>query len=83
MIVPIFGYGEPVLRKVGEEITPDYPNLSAIIANMYDTMYNAFGVGLAAPQMGIAAANKCGRLLTISNAPMPPIDKPLMYIFFF
>ncbi len=53
MIIPIYGYGEPVLRQVGEEITPDYPNLSVIIANMYDTMYNAFGVGLAAPQVGI------------------------------
>ncbi|MEO5775317.1 MAG: peptide deformylase [Flavobacterium sp.] len=52
MIIPIYGYGEPVLRQVCEEITPEYPNLSAIIANMYDTMYNAFGVGLAAPQVG-------------------------------
>ena len=52
MIIPIYGYGEPVLRQVGAEISPDYPNLSAIIANMYDTMYNAFGVGLAAPQVG-------------------------------
>lgn len=53
MIIPIYGYGEPVLRQVGEEISPDYPNLSAIIDNMYDTMYNAFGVGLAAPQVGL------------------------------
>jgi len=53
MIIPIYGYGEPVLRQVGEEISPDYPNLSAIIDNMYDTMYNAFGVGLAAPQIGL------------------------------
>jgi peptide deformylase len=53
MIIPIFGYGEPVLRQVGEEISSDYPNLSAIIDNMYDTMYNAFGVGLAAPQVGL------------------------------
>ena len=53
MIIPIYGYGEPVLRQVGEEITPDYPNLSAIIDNMYDTMYNAYGVGLAAPQVGL------------------------------
>lgn len=53
MIIPIYGYGEPVLRQVGEEISFDYPNLSAIIDNMYDTMYNAFGVGLAAPQVGL------------------------------
>ena len=44
MIIPIYGYGEPVLRQVGEEITSNYPNLSAIIDNMYDTMYNAYGV---------------------------------------
>ena len=54
MIIPIYGYGEPVLRKVGEEITPEYPNLKEVIANMYDTMYNAYGVGLAAPQVGLA-----------------------------
>ena len=53
MIIPIYGYGEPVLRKIGEEVSPEYPNLSDIIANMYDTMYNAFGVGLAAPQIGL------------------------------
>lgn len=53
MIIPIYGYGEPVLRQVGEEISSDYPNLKAIIDNMYDTMYNAFGVGLAAPQVGL------------------------------
>ena len=53
MIIPIYGYGEPVLRQVGEEISSDYPNLLAIINNMYDTMYNAFGVGLAAPQVGL------------------------------
>lgn len=54
MILPIVGYGDPVLRKVGAEISPEYPNLSELIANMYDTMYNAYGVGLAAPQIGLA-----------------------------
>lgn len=54
MILPIYGYGEAVLRKMGEEITPEYPNLKELIANMYDTMYNAYGVGLAAPQVGVA-----------------------------
>ncbi len=53
MIIPIYGYGEPVLRQVGAEIAADYPNLKEIIANMYDTMYNAYGVGLAAPQVGL------------------------------
>ncbi|MGA9639521.1 peptide deformylase [Flavobacterium sp.] len=54
MILPIIGYGDPVLRKVGAEITPEHPNLKETIANMYETMYNASGVGLAAPQVGLA-----------------------------
>ncbi|WP_313805232.1 peptide deformylase [Flavobacterium sp.] len=54
MILPIIGYGDPVLRKVGEEVSKDYPNLKETIANMYETMYNAHGVGLAAPQVGLA-----------------------------
>lgn len=53
MIIPIYGYGEPVLRQVGAEVSQDYPNLKEIIVNMYDTMYNAYGVGLAAPQVGL------------------------------
>ncbi|AMA49318.1 MULTISPECIES: peptide deformylase [Flavobacterium] len=54
MIYPIVGYGDPVLRKVGENISKDYPNLKEVIANMYETMYKAHGVGLAAPQVGLA-----------------------------
>jgi peptide deformylase len=53
MILPIVGYGDPVLRKVCEDISQDNPNLKEIITNMYETMYNAFGVGLAAPQVGL------------------------------
>ena len=53
MILPIYGYGEAVLRKHCEEISKDYPNLKEVIANMYDTMNNAHGVGLAAPQVGL------------------------------
>jgi peptide deformylase len=69
MIIPIYGYGEPVLRQVGIEITPDYPNLKEIIANMYDTMYNAYGVGLAAPQVGLAI-----RLFVIDTEPFSDSD---------
>lgn len=54
MILPIVGYGDPVLRKKGEVISEDHPNLKEIIANMYDTMYNAYGVGLAAPQVALS-----------------------------
>lgn len=52
MILPIVAYGDPVLRKVGKEIDKEYPNLKELIANMKETMYNASGVGLAAPQIG-------------------------------
>ena len=64
MILPIVGYGDPVLRKVCEDITSEHPNLQEIIANMYDTMYNAYGVGLAAPQVGLPI-----RLFVIDTEP--------------
>ncbi|WP_035674727.1 peptide deformylase [Flavobacterium sp. 83] len=64
MILPIIGYGDPVLRKVGEALTPEHPNLEEIIANMYETMYNAYGVGLAAPQVGLPL-----RLFVINTTP--------------
>jgi len=69
MILPIVGYGEPVLRKVGEVIPSNYPNLDRLIENMYDTMYNAYGVGLAAPQIGLAI-----RLFVIDTEPFSESD---------
>ncbi|NDV78180.1 peptide deformylase [Dysgonomonas sp. 511] len=53
MILPIYLYGQPVLRKEAKDITSDYPNLKELINNMFETMYNADGVGLAAPQIGL------------------------------
>lgn len=53
MILPIVAYGDPVLRKESQDISAEYPNLKDLIANMYDTMYDAYGVGLAAPQVGL------------------------------
>ena len=53
MVLPIVAYGDAVLRKKCKEITKDYRNLDDLIANMYDTMYGALGVGLAAPQIGL------------------------------
>ncbi|MCD2260836.1 peptide deformylase [Psychroserpens luteolus] len=53
MILPVVAYGDPVLRKKAKTITKDYPNLDALIENMKDTMYGAYGVGLAAPQIGL------------------------------
>lgn len=69
MILPIYGYGEPVLRKVCEDISQEYPNLKETIANMYDTMYNAHGVGLAAPQVGLAL-----RLFIVDTEPFSDSD---------
>lgn len=65
MILPIFLYGQQVLRKETEEITKDYPNLKELVANMFETMYNADGVGLAAPQVGLSI-----RMLVIDGSPM-------------
>jgi peptide deformylase len=51
MVLPIVAYGNPVLRKVGMDISPDYPGLQKLIEDMWETMYNSKGVGLAAPQV--------------------------------
>ncbi|WP_303319046.1 peptide deformylase [Flavivirga abyssicola] len=53
MILPIVAYGDPVLKKKGKDITKDYPKLDTLLDNMFETMYNAYGVGLAAPQIGL------------------------------
>ena len=53
MILPIYLYGNPVLRKKSEDIYKNYPNVEQLIADMFETMYNANGVGLAAPQIGL------------------------------
>ncbi|MBZ0098237.1 MAG: peptide deformylase [Taibaiella sp.] len=51
MILPVVAYGHPVLRKMCDDIGPDYPELKKLIADMWETMYNSNGVGLAAPQV--------------------------------
>jgi len=53
MVLPIVAYGDAVLRKVGKDIDKDSPTLNELISNMWETMYNASGVGLAAPQIGL------------------------------
>lgn len=52
MILPIYTYGQPVLRKEAVDISLDYPNLKELIDDMFETMYRSEGVGLAAPQIG-------------------------------
>lgn len=54
MKLPIIAYGDSILRKKASEITTDYPDLDILIANMFETMYAAHGVGLAAPQIGLS-----------------------------
>ena len=64
MILPIVAFGSPILRKKCSDISPNYPELEAILANMWETMYEANGVGLAAPQI-----NKGIRLFLIDTTP--------------
>ena len=52
MILPIYIYGQPVLRKVADDITPDYPQLKDLISDMWETLAESDGIGLAAPQIG-------------------------------
>ena len=54
MIIPILAYGDPILRKIGKEITKEFPKLDLLLENMFETMYSAKGIGLAAPQIGLA-----------------------------
>ena len=53
MILPIVAYGDPVLKKKGKDISKDYHEFDVLLENMFETMYNAYGVGLAAPQIGL------------------------------
>lgn len=64
MILPIVAYGDPVLRKKAVKVDSEYPKLQELIANMWETMYNASGVGLAAPQVGLSL-----RLFVIDATP--------------
>lgn len=70
MILPIVAYGDTVLRKVATDIAADYPELNELIDNMWETMYNANGVGLAAPQIGRAI-----RLFLVDTTPFADDDE--------
>ena len=65
MILPMYLYGQSVLRKVAEPIDKDYPELQTLIDNMFETMYKSEGVGLAAPQIGLGI-----RVVVIDASPM-------------
>lgn len=70
MVLPIVVYGDPVLRKKCVDIDKDYPNLEQFIKDMYETMYEANGVGLAAPQV-----NKAIRLFVVDASPFAEVDE--------
>ena len=70
MVLPIVVYGDPVLRKKCIDIDKDYPNLDQLIKDMYETMYEANGVGLAAPQI-----NKAIRLFVVDATPFAEVDE--------
>ena len=70
MILPVVAYGDPVLKKEGKEITKDFPKLNELIDNMFETMYEASGVGLAAPQIGESI-----RLFVIDASPFAEPDE--------
>lgn len=70
MKLPIVAYGDPVLRKKAEEIDEDYPELKELIDNMFETMYAAHGVGLAAPQIGLSI-----RLFVVDASPFAEDDE--------
>lgn len=65
MKLPIYLYGHPVLRKISQDITPEYPRLKELLDNMYETMYSSDGVGLAAPQIG-----RNDRIVVIDASPL-------------
>ncbi|MBA4738883.1 MAG: peptide deformylase [Flavobacteriaceae bacterium] len=69
MVLPIIGYGAIVLKTKAKEIPADYPELHKLISDMYETMYDASGVGLAAPQIG-----KSIRLFVIDTSPFDTDD---------
>lgn len=75
MILPIYLYGQPVLRKVAHDIDQEYPNLKGLIDNMFETMYGADGIGLAAPQVGLDI-----RLFVIDLEPLAE-DQPQYHNF--
>lgn len=70
MVLPITAYGHPVLKKRAEEIDKNYPDLQKLIEDMFETMYETVGVGLAAPQV-----NRSIRLFIVDATPYAEEDK--------
>lgn len=73
MVLPVFVYGSPVLRKVARDLTPDEPGLKKILDDMWETMYVTDGIGLAAPQVGLSV-----RLFVIDGTSSKKTTPPSM-----
>ncbi|MDR1611108.1 MAG: peptide deformylase [Candidatus Symbiothrix sp.] len=69
MILPIYLYGHPILRKVTKDIPLDYPDLKTLLDNMFETLYKSDGIGLAAPQIGLE-----DRILVVDLSPLSDKD---------
>jgi len=84
MILPIVAYGHPVLKKIAKPITQDYPDLEKLLANMWETMYNGNGVGLAAPQIGLDIRLflvDSAQLIDPEEEPDPKLKKGIKQVF--
>ncbi len=75
MILPIYAYGQPILKKKAREIPRDYEGLSELVDNMFETMHNASGVGLAGPQVGMSL-----RIFVIDTEQLKTDKKPKLPI---
>lgn len=71
MILPIYIYGHTALRKEAKDIDESYPNLEELLSNMFETMHNADGIGLAAPQVGLE-----DRIFIIDLSPLADEEHP-------
>lgn len=71
MILPIYAYGQPVLRKKATDIDASYPELKILLDNMFETMYDSNGIGLAAPQIGLSI-----RLFIVDGTEIEDINPP-------
>jgi peptide deformylase len=81
MVLPIYAYGHPVLKKLATDIAADYPDLTTLLANMWETMYYADGIGLAAPQIGLPIRVFMMDTLHIERDEPSPNDQPIKQLF--
>jgi peptide deformylase len=82
MLLPIYALGQPVLKKIAAPITAEYPDLELLLSNMWETMYHADGVGLAAPQIGLSIRLFVADTTQVERKePVAPHDEPFKRVF--